>query len=45
MLGVYLPVHTKEITPMALDDSALSDLLDALWASPRPADGGYEAFG
>ena len=23
-------VHTKEITPMALDESAVSDLLDAL---------------
>jgi putative transposase len=30
MLGVYDQVHTKENTPMALDESALSDLLDAL---------------
>lgn len=30
MLGVYLEVHPKEITPMALDESAVSALLDAL---------------
>jgi putative transposase len=30
MLGVYDQVHTKENTPMALDESALSELLDAL---------------
>ncbi len=30
MLGVYRQVHTKEITPMALDESAVSALLDAL---------------
>jgi putative transposase len=30
MLGVYRQVHTKEITPMAIDDSAVSELLDAL---------------
>jgi len=31
MLGVYLPsAHHKEITPMALEESAVSDLLDAL---------------
>ncbi len=30
MLGVYLQVHPKEITPMALDESAVSALLDAL---------------
>jgi putative transposase len=30
MLGVYRQVHTKEITPMALDESAASALLDAL---------------
>ncbi len=30
MLGVYRQVHTKENTPVALDDSAVSDLLDAL---------------
>jgi putative transposase len=29
-LGVYVQVHTKEITPMALDESAVSALLDAL---------------
>jgi len=29
-LGVYLQVHTKEITPMALSESAVSVLLDAL---------------
>jgi len=30
MLGVYLQVHPKEVTPMALDESAVSVLLDAL---------------
>ena len=30
MLGVYDQVHNEEITPMALSDSALSELLDAL---------------
>jgi putative transposase len=30
MLDVYDQVHTEEITPMALSDSALSELLDAL---------------
>jgi putative transposase len=30
MLGVYRQVHTKEITPMALEESAVSVLLDAL---------------
>jgi putative transposase len=30
MLGVYRQVHPKEITPMALDESAVSDLLAAL---------------
>lgn len=30
MLGVYLQVHPKEITPMALDESAVSELLAAL---------------
>ena len=32
MLGVYVQVHNEEITPMALSDSALSELLDALRA-------------
>jgi transposase-like protein len=30
MLGVYVQVHNEEITPMALSDSAPSELLDAL---------------
>jgi len=30
MLGVYVEVHNEEVTPMALSDSALSELLDAL---------------
>ncbi len=30
MLDVYDQVHTEETTPMALSDSALSELLDAL---------------
>jgi|CXWK01.1.fsa_nt_gi putative transposase len=30
MLGVYVQVHPKENTPMALSQSAVSDLLDAL---------------
>lgn len=30
MLGVYVQVHTKENTPMALEESAVEGLLDAL---------------
>lgn len=32
MLDVYVQVHNEEITPMALSDSALSELFDALRA-------------
>ena len=35
MLDVYDQVHTEETTPMALSDSALSELLDALRVGDR----------